>query len=74
RLKSRSGLVSLANFSAQAGQTYYFRVRITEQAKSASERNSLTDTWYTLDLEGVNCDEGKLLLAQRFQGTSTVEK
>jgi len=44
---------SLASLTAEPGQTYYFRARIMESSPSV----------WTLDLEPVNSDEGRLLLA-----------
>ncbi len=46
-------LVSLQNFTAEAGQTYYFR------AKTTGGR----DEKPSLDLDPINSDEGKLLVA-----------
>ncbi len=68
KFKSLSRLISLENFTAQPGGTYYFRVRVTS-------RNAWKGApWYTLNLEPVNDDEARLLLAQRRQGTSSIEK
>jgi len=44
--------VALANFAAEEGKTYYFRARITE-----------LNLAFTFDLDPVNEDEGKLLVA-----------
>jgi hypothetical protein len=68
KFKTLSGLISLVNFTAEPGHAYYFRARIT------ARNTSVGAPWYTLDLEPVNSDEAKLLLAQRLQGTSTTEK
>ena len=46
--------VSLANFAAEAGHTYYFRAVATAISTSA---------FYSLDLEPVGDDEGQLLVA-----------
>ncbi len=53
QFKRLSKNVALANFAAEAGKTYYFRARITEQTSLA----------FTFDLDPVNEDEGKLLVA-----------
>ncbi len=53
QFKRLSRNVALANFAAEAGKTYYFRARITEQTNLA----------FTFDLDAVNEDEGKLLVA-----------
>jgi hypothetical protein len=45
--------LSLAKLTAEAGQTYYFRARLIEHSLSL----------WTLDLEQVNDDEGRLLVA-----------
>src|SRR5690348_15485727 len=46
---SRKKRVSLAGFSAEAGKTYYFRVRVTSQGQHEPP---------LLDLEQINPDEG----------------
>ena len=53
RFKRLSKNVALASFAAEEGKTYYFRARITEQTNLA----------FTFDLDAVNDDEGKLLVA-----------
>ena len=53
RFKRLSKNVALASFAAEEGKTYYFRARITEQTSLA----------FTFDLDPVNEDEGKLLVA-----------
>jgi len=53
QFKRLSKNVALANFAAEAGKTYYFRARITEETSLA----------FTFDLDPVNEDEGKLLVA-----------
>jgi hypothetical protein len=49
RLKARSRVVALANFTAEAGKVYYFRGRIFFGAY--------------FDLDPINSDQGKLLVA-----------
>jgi len=53
-------LVSLAKFTADPGKTYYFRVR-TSGGPSSYLKDS--DRSASIDLEPVNDDEGKLLVA-----------
>lgn len=53
-------LVSLANFTAEPGKVYYFRVR-TSGGPSSYLKNS--DRSASIDLELVNSDQGKLLVA-----------
>jgi hypothetical protein len=48
-------LVSVANFTAEAGKVYYFRVRTSGGPRGMSSPS--------IDLEQVNNDEGKLLVA-----------
>jgi hypothetical protein len=48
-----SGLFALANFTAEAGKTYYFRARTFETKLDV----------YSLDLDTVNNDEGQYLVA-----------
>ena len=53
-------LVSLANFTAEAGSVYYFRVRTTGGPSSYLKDR---DRSASIDLEPVSSDEGKLLVA-----------
>ena len=53
-------LLSLANFTAEAGRVYYFRVRTTG-GPSSYMRHS--DRSASIDLEMINGDEGKFLVA-----------
>lgn len=57
-------LVSLAPLTAEAGKTYYFRVR-TSGAKSEKP---------AIDLDRVNSDEGKLLVASSALSVSHPKK
>jgi len=52
RLQFRSQAFGLANFSAEAGHVYYFRIR-----------PSVSRMIYLFDLDPINSDEGKLLVA-----------
>jgi len=47
KLRDPSSFYSLANFTAEAGKVYYFRTRV----------------WTRLDLDPVNSDEGRHLVA-----------
>jgi hypothetical protein len=53
-------LVSLGNFTAEAGKVYYFRARTTGGPSSYLKDS---DRSASIDLEPVNSDEGKLLVA-----------
>jgi hypothetical protein len=44
--------VALANFSAEAGKVYYFRARIFYAREN-----------YSFDLDAINSDQGKYLVA-----------
>jgi hypothetical protein len=52
RLQIRSQALALANFTAEAGHVYYFRVRLSESR-----------VIYVFDLDRINSDEGKFLVA-----------
>jgi hypothetical protein len=54
--------VSLFGFTAEPGKTYYFRARTLGGPASMGDRNSFDDV-ATIDLDLVNSDEGKLLVA-----------
>jgi len=56
-MKRLSDQHSLTSFTAEAGKTYFFRV----QAHVESE-GSASQVWY-IDLQPVNADEGKYLIA-----------
>ncbi len=53
RLQSRSRAFAMANFTAEAGQAYYFRERVFPGHSGD----------YVFELEPVNSDEGKYLVA-----------
>lgn len=52
RLQDRT---SLAPFTAEPGRVYYFRVRVTNIAPPAG--------FYSIDLESLNADQGRFLVA-----------
>jgi len=60
-------LVSVANFTAEAGKVYYFRVR-TSGGPSSYLKDSGRSA--SIDLEPVNSDEGKLLVASSVWSNS----
>jgi hypothetical protein len=62
-LKSQSSFYSLANFTAEAGKVYYFRTWI-----------AYTRDLARLDLEAVNSDEGRYLVAASALATSHPKK
>jgi hypothetical protein len=68
RLKRLSRLAAFARFTAQPGKTYYFRARITYAAYGARATNM------NLDLDRVNPDEGKFLVASSRLSTSHAKK
>jgi hypothetical protein len=57
RLKRISRQVAFTGFTAEAGKNYYFRARATEHGGSTGASN------FSLDLDPVNADEGKFLVA-----------
>jgi hypothetical protein len=63
RLKGYAKKIALNSFSAEPGKTYYFRARIVEHDQGLS-------AWFTLDLEPVNDDQGKLLVASSAFGAA----
>jgi hypothetical protein len=60
-------LVSLANLTAESGGVYYFRVRTTGGPSSYFKDS---DRSASIDLEPVNSDEGKLLVASSAWSSS----
>jgi len=56
RLKGYAKKVALSSFSAEPGKTYYFKALVVEHDEGRG-------AWFTVDLEPVNNDEGKLLVA-----------
>jgi hypothetical protein len=63
RLEWRSRAFALANFTAEPGKTYYFRTRLFA-----------TRTDYVFDLDLVNTDQGKFLVASSAFSVSHVKK
>ncbi len=61
----RSGYVALGNLNAEAGKVYYFRMRVLIQGEKAAT---------LLDLDPLNSDEGKYMVATSKLATSTVKK
>jgi hypothetical protein len=68
RLKRLSKLASFAHFSSEADKTYYFRARITYSSYGAGAANM------NLDLEPVDPDEGKFLIATNATSQSHPSK
>lgn len=64
--KSLSRKEGLASFSAEAGKTYYFRTRITQQGDD--------NPWFTFDFDPVNSDQAKSLIASSPMSTSHSKK
>jgi hypothetical protein len=63
RFEWKSKALALANFTAEAGHVYYFRVRL-----------SLSRMIYVFDLDPINSDEGKLLVASSGLSVSHPKK
>ena len=63
RLEIRSRAFAVANFMAEAGKIYYFRTRIFSGHAD-----------YSFDLDRVNSDQGKLLVASSAFGVSHPKK
>jgi hypothetical protein len=65
RFSSRSKYLALANFTAEAGKTYYFRMRLIRQGQQAPP---------FLDLEQINSDQGKYMVLTSRAGQSHAKK
>ena len=63
-LCARSGGVALANFTAEAGKVYYFRARTIRGVAGS----------YSFDLDSINSDQGKLLVASSPSSLSQAKK
>lgn len=63
RLESRSRVFGLANFTAEAGHVYYFRVRLL-----------FARSIYSFDLDPINSDQGKFLVASSAFSVSHPKK
>jgi len=61
-------IVALANFTAEAGKTYYFR------ARNWGSMRSRDIAYRVLDLDAVNEDQGRLLVARSGLSVSTQKK
>jgi len=60
RFESRSRAFAVANFTAEAGKTYYYRARLFPGHLDVS-----------FDLDSINSDQGKLLVASSALSVST---
>jgi len=67
-LKSLSDQHSLTSFTAEAGKTYFFRVQAYEQFEGGKGQ------FWTIDLQPVDADEGKYLLASAPLSVSQPKK
>ena len=65
-------LISLYGFTAEAGKAYYFRARTAGGPDSMLARNDSYSA--TLDLDLVNMDEGKMLVASSPLAVSHAKK
>jgi len=63
RLEWRSRSLALANFTAEAGHVYYFRVRLL-----------FARSIYSFDLDPINSDQGKFLVASSAFSVSHPKK
>jgi len=63
RLESRSRVYGLADFTAEAGHAYYFRVRLL-----------VSRSIYSFDLDPINSDQGKFLVASSPFSVSQAKK
>jgi hypothetical protein len=66
-------LVSLSGFTAEAGKIYFFRARTTGGPSSLGGYRQSPD-WSSLDLDRVNSDEAKLLIASSALSVSHPKK
>lgn len=66
--KRPSKEAAFTSFTADSGKTYYFRARITEHGGSVNASN------FSLDLEPVNGDEGRYLVASSAVAVSQPKK
>jgi len=67
-LKRLSDQHSLTSFTAEAGKTYYFRVQVHVESEGRGSQ-----VWY-IDLQPVNADEGKYLVASSPLSVSQAKK
>jgi hypothetical protein len=68
-LLSTGRRVSFFGLTTEAAGVYYFRARITGGPSSAMDRNGLDDT-ISIDLDALNRDEGKFLVAYSSRSVS----
>lgn len=68
RLKHLSSEAAFAGFTAEPGKTYYFRARITERGSAGAASS------FSLDLDPVNIDEGKYLVASSAYSQSHTKR
>jgi hypothetical protein len=62
RLETRSRVFAMANFTAEEGKVYYFRERV------------FPGEGYSFDLDLVNSDQGKFLVASSIYTVSHSKK
>lgn len=67
-------LVSLANFTAEPDKVYYFRARTTGGPSAIGDGKWESADGASLDLDLVNSDEGKLLVASSTRSVSHPKK
>ena len=67
-------LVSLSNFTAEPGEVYYFRARTTGGPSAIGDGKLQAAAGASIDLELVNSDEGKLLVASSVLSVSHPKK
>ena len=63
RFEARSRVFAVANFTAEAGKTYYYRARLFPGHLDIS-----------FDLDPINSDQGKLLVASSMLSASTAKR
>lgn len=69
----KDGIVALANFTAEAGKVYYYRARTLGSIQD-SWLNSWPGQYWVLDLDPVNDDQGKFLVASSRFSDSRAKK
>jgi hypothetical protein len=67
-------LVSLANFTAEPGKIYYFRARTTGGPSAIGDGKWEAADGASIDLDLVNSDEGKLMIARSVLSVSHPKK
>jgi len=61
--KQLSSQHSFASFTAEAGKTYFFRVRVQFQTYAPGPSDSSNTVMWSIDLQPINADEGKYLIS-----------